>query len=412
MSKVGFLSTRLAGTDGVSLETAKIATIAQRLGHQVYYCAGELDANAPPHRLYPEMHFSHPEALRLHDAAFIDPAPDDLRAQIQTMAERLRANVAEFVDAFGIDVLFVENALTIPMQLPLGVALTDYIERTGIPTVVHNHDFYWERERFNRCAVPEILERCFPPSLPSTRHLVINRLAQESLWARKGIRAEWLPNIFDYASPPPAPDAFAADLREVLGLKPGDRVILQPTRVIPRKNIELAIMLVRRLADPRLKLIISHPAGDEGLAYLALLRGLAQAAGVDLRYAAERFAPERGVSPEGAKIYSLWDAYPLADLVTHPSTVEGFGNAFLEAIYFRKPLFVNRYAVYRSDLEPLGFDVVAVDNALTPEAVRGVHRLLDDPIAVARATAHNYAVAQAHFSYEAVTPTVERALRG
>lgn len=411
MSRIGFLSTRLAGTDGVSLETAKFALIAQRLGHEVFYCAGELDADAPQGMLFPEMHFAHPEARRIHDEAFFGPAPDDLRPRLLAMAARLRENVAEFVACFGIDVLVVENALTIPMQLPLGVALTDYIEATGIPTVVHNHDFYWERERFARCAVPDILERCFPPALPSTRHLVINKLAQASLWERKGLRAERLPNIFDYATPPPAPDAFVADLRPALGLEPDDRVILQPTRVVPRKNIELSIELLRQLGDARLKLVVTHHAGDEGVEYLAQLGRLACEARVDFRYVADRFAPTRALAPDGRKTYSLWDAYPLAELVTYPSTVEGFGNAFLEAIYFRRPLFVNRYAVYQSDLEPLGFRCVAVDNAITPQALAAVRRLLDEPDLAAEMTAHNYSVAQAHFSYEAVTPLIERVLR-
>ncbi|MBC7256313.1 MAG: glycosyltransferase family 4 protein [Chloroflexi bacterium] len=410
MSRIGFLSTRLAGTDGVSLETAKIATIARRLGHEVFYCAGELDADSPPGMLFPEMHFAHPEARRIHDEAFIGPAPADLRARIAAMAKRLKGNVAEFISHFQIDILFIENALTIPMQIPLGVALTDYIEETGLPTVIHNHDFYWERERFARCAVPEILERCFPPALPSARHLVINKLAQASLRARKGIEAERLPNIFDYATPPPEPDAYVADLRQALGLEKGDRVILQPTRVIPRKNIELAIELVRQLGDPHLKLVITHPAGDEGLEYLAHLRTVAREADVDLRYAADLFAPARQMV-EGRKIHSLWDAYPLADLVTYPSTIEGFGNAFLEAVYFRRPLFVNRYPVYVSDLEPLGFRCAAVDNAITPEALDEVHRYLTDPAYAAEVTAHNYAVASAHFSFEAVTPLLERVLR-
>jgi hypothetical protein len=49
---------------------------------------------------------------------------------------------------------------------------------------------------------------------------------------------------------------------------------------------------------------------------------------------------------DGRKIYSLADIYPHADFVTYPSLIEGFGNAFLEAIYFRKPLLMQRYDGY------------------------------------------------------------------
>ena len=63
--RIGFLSTRLAGTDGVSLETRKWAEVARRLGHEVYYCAGLLDDDLPNPTLIPELHFRDPEAMAL-----------------------------------------------------------------------------------------------------------------------------------------------------------------------------------------------------------------------------------------------------------------------------------------------------------------------------------------------------------
>lgn len=406
---IGFISTRLAGTDGVSLETAKIASILQSHGHRIFYCAGELDTDAPPGMLVPEMHFEWPEARRIHDEAFVGPAPADLRPRIKAMALRLQDAIAAYVRRYAIDVLFVQNAVAIPMQIPLGVALTDYIQTTGIRTIAHNHDLYWERPRFAECAVQDILERCFPPALPSVRHLVINSLAARELQARKGVQADLLPNIFDYAHPPAPPGSYVADLRAAIGLAPDDRVVLQPTRVVPRKNIELSIELVARLADPRVKLVITHHAGDEGLDYLHRLHMLAQERGVDLRYVADRFAPTRGVAADGSKVYALWDAYPLANLVSYPSAIEGFGNAFLEAIYFRRPLLVNRYEVYVADLATKGFDCIEVsDGVLTAEAVTAVQALLDDPARVQATAAHNYAIAAKHYSYEAVAPLLER----
>jgi hypothetical protein len=58
---------------------------------------------------------------------------------------------------------------------------------------------------------------------------------------------------------------------------------------------------------------------------------------------------------------SLWDVYPHADFITYPSLYEGFGNAFLEAIYFKKPLLINRYAIFVRDIEPKGFDLITMD---------------------------------------------------
>ena len=41
--RIGFVSTRLAGTDGVSLETSKWVTVLERLGHTCFYFAGQSD---------------------------------------------------------------------------------------------------------------------------------------------------------------------------------------------------------------------------------------------------------------------------------------------------------------------------------------------------------------------------------
>ena len=69
----------------------------------------------------------------------------------------------------------------------------------------------------------------------------------------------------------------------------------------------------------------------------------------------------RGLTPDGRRRYVLADVYPHADLVTYGSSIEGFGNAFLEAVYYRRPLVVNRYSIYELDIKPRGFRVVEFD---------------------------------------------------
>ena len=66
---IGFISTRLAGTDGVSLETAKLATVLKQMGHQIFYCAGELDGDIPG-LCAPELHFVDDVAVALGKRAF------------------------------------------------------------------------------------------------------------------------------------------------------------------------------------------------------------------------------------------------------------------------------------------------------------------------------------------------------
>ena len=68
----------------------------------------------------------------------------------------------------------------------------------------------------------------------------------------------------------------------------------------------------------------------------------------DTRFVAQIINEKRGQAEDGRKIYTLEDIYPYAHLVTCPSNFEGFGDAFPEAVYFRKPIVVNIY-IYLPD---------------------------------------------------------------
>ncbi|MGO9527813.1 MAG: glycosyltransferase [Verrucomicrobiia bacterium] len=396
---IGFVSTRLAGTDGVTLETIKWARICRDLGHNAFFCAGQLDPEIQPGSIVPEAHFAHPEIVALQQKCFgthtRTPVTTD---QLHDLRRRLKAGVAEFVKRFSIDMLIPQNAVTIPMNLPLGMALTEFIAETGIHAIAHHHDFYWERQRFMVNAVQDILDASFPPSLPSIKHVVINTPALRELAQRKGIAASLIPNVFDFDTEPPAVDEYARDLREQIGLSPDDILILQPTRLVSRKGVEHAIELVRRLKEPRAKLVVSHSAGDEGLDYYHWLRDLAHSESVDIRFVANRFSETRKFDDKGQKIFSLWDIYPHADLITYPSIYEGFGNAFLEAIYFRKPIVVNRYSVYMLDIEPLGFETVTMEGYISDDVVEKVRHVLNDPELRKHMADRNFAIAKQHFS--------------
>lgn len=122
--------------------------------------------------------------------------------------------------------------------------------------------------------------------------------------------------------------------------------------------------------------------------------------GVKTIFSSERFGEKRGITEDGKKIYSLSDAYPHADLVTYPSLIEGFGNAFLEALYYRKPIVVNNYAIYATDIRPKGFKVIEFDEYITKQTVQDTLQILNDSNYQAKLCSFNYALALRHFSYK------------
>lgn len=406
--RIGFISTRFAGTDGVSLEASKWAHVLAQDGHQCFWFAGELDRNAAHSFLAPEAHFKHGQIAHIAGDVFgktrRDPRMTDL---IHNMRVALKNQLQAFMRQFAIDLFVVENAMTIPMNVPLGLALAETIAETRMATIAHHHDFFWERKRFAINAIGEFLSMAFPADLPDVRHVVINSLARRDLAHRRGLSATLIPNVLDFDRPPRVDPDEVNRFRQVIGLAPDDLMVLQPTRLIKRKGIEHVFELVKALDNPSCKLVISHEDGDEGVGYGEWLQSAARANGVDLRLIKDNVvSPFRETAADKGQ-FSLWTVYAAADLVTFCSLYEGFGNGLLEAVYLKKPVIINRYDSFIADIEPLGFEFLTLDGYLTPEVVAQARRILLDGETKYTGPERNYAIARRHFAY----PVLQRRLQ-
>ena len=396
---VGFVATRLTGTDGVSLEAEKWAEVFQQEGFNCYFFGGALDTPTERSYLAPEAHFHHPAIGEIYQKCFgVKKRSIQVTEKIHRYKIILKEHLYRFLEQFDLQLLVPENALTIPLNLPLGLALAELISETNIPTIAHHHDFFWERQHFLTNAVWEYLNMAFPPHVPSIHHVVINTSADNQLSLRTGISSTVIPNVMDFENPPEALDDYARDVRADLGIAKEELFVLQPTRVVKRKGIEHAIELVHRIGR-KAKLVISHASGDEGYDYEQRIREYSRLMGVDTRFVATIIGEARGRTAGGRKIYTLEDIYPHADLVTYPSNFEGFGNAFLEAVYFRKPIVVNTYSIYQMDIKPKGFEVIEIDGYVTDDAIRKTIAILDDPLRRAAMVDRNYEIATKCFSY-------------
>ena len=412
VKRVAFVSTRIAGTDGVSLEIEKWARIIERNGRKCFYITGQSDRPADRTVIIEEAHFSHPTILDISRRAFdVELRPPELTNDIMRMTRIIRDKLHAALQSLEIDVLIAENALTIPMNLPLGIALVHEVQEQGIGCVAHHHDFYWERDRFLVSCVDDIIHFAFPPALKQIQHVVINSQAGEEFSRRTGLSCRVVPNVMDFANPPDPPDEYAREFRKEIGLSDNDVLVLQPTRVVARKGIEHSIELVRRLDRGHAKLVITHASGDEGDAYARRLREFAELMGVDLIFADAWISDQRGTGPEGRKQFTIEDVYSQADLVAYPSEYEGFGNAFLESVYYRRPVVCNRYSIYRTDIEPCGLRPILFDGFLTEETVSEVRHVLDDPEYCREMVEHNYEVAGHFFGYHVVEDELRLMMR-
>ena len=63
MSRVAFIHNALGKTDGVSLEVDKWRVVLERMGHEVFYCAGNDDVEGV--FCIPELSFNHPVTYKI-----------------------------------------------------------------------------------------------------------------------------------------------------------------------------------------------------------------------------------------------------------------------------------------------------------------------------------------------------------
>ncbi len=433
MSRIGICHFRVGETDGVSLEIAKWRAALEALGHTVYLCAGQ--AGETEAFLIPELSLDHPEVERIRKnafQAFSDYASEEeLHSHIEALAAKIEAGMRHFVAVYDIDLLIVENIWSLSPHLPATLALWRTVRALRLPAIAHHHDFYWEKDDYRGPTCPlvrRLLSDYFPPRDPRIVHVVINHLAQREL-ERRGIRALVVPNVLDFSTSPKL-DEFNRDFKERLGLSAEDVVLLQSTRVVRRKGIELAVDLAAELSRPDFRGALTRRAREHGAsgpgrpvllltnliedeAYWEVLKERISRRGVNVKLATDQVAFRRE-QRDGQKIYSFWDTYLFADFMTYPSLQEGWGNQFLEGVWAKLPIASFEYPVFKTDIAPLGFKYVSLGDRVerAPDglwqlppgvlhrAAQEVSDLLSSPQRYREVVEHNYRLARKHLSLE------------
>jgi hypothetical protein len=329
-----FLSFRLGGSDGVAVEAAKWQDACATLGFETYTVAGD----GPVDRLLPGLSIGSEEP----------PS---------------RSELVSALDDADLDV--VENLCS----LPLNPAAADVVAEVmaGRPGILHHHDLPWQR--------PQFVHHPPPPDDPRWEHVTINALSCRQLSQRR-IAATTVYNSFAIG-PGARTSAAASDperrhrTRAALGLGDGDRLVLQPTRAIARKNVGGGMAVAAALGATYWLLGPAEDGYDDELA--ALIEGAT--------------CPVRLGPPSEAVTVDA--AYEACDVVALPSTWEGFGNPSIESVVHRRPLAIGPYPV-ADELAAFGFEWFALSETdrLASWLESPDEDLLD----------HNTAVASAHFS--------------
>ena len=439
---IGVFHYQVGRTDGVSLELEKWVRVFEEMGHTVHLCAGDL--GSAEGTLIEEMyhHILAIEILNYNTFKELRDFDDDsYKTELDRWVSILEEKIRAFIVEKKIDFIVPQNVWCVAANPAVGVALENVRREFDIPAFAHNHDFFWERSggvSLTCAAAIELAQIYLPPQDEKIKHAVINSLAQKELRRRKKIESTVVPNIFDFSAPAWEKDDYNTDFREKIGLKENDILILQATRIVPRKGIELAIDFVKALETPemraklklkglyngqgfdndsRIVLVLAGYARDDMTGkYLPKLKEKAAREGVDMIHIEDLVHHERQIE-NGEKTYSLWDTYVFADFVTYPSLWEGWGNQLLEAFRARLPVMLFEYPVYNADIGTKGFQVVSlgadvegydqsglarVQAQIHVRAAEEAVELLTNPEERQKAVEQNFQLGQKYYSMDAL----------
>ncbi len=434
---------RVGETDGVSLEMDKWKLVYEAQGHNCFYIAGSQGQTKA--EIVDEIEyiceFNNRHVDNAYKALKDYNSEDDFKADVESYANIIQKKVEAIIEAKKIDVMIVNNIWSLGWNLSAMLAFTRIAKKyTNIQFLGHNHDFWWEREFYlsHTCNfVSEILEDCTLPNFDNVKHCVINSLAQLSAKKKRNVDTVVVPNVFDFEAPLWIEDSFNNSIRSECNIQDNDIVVLQATRVVERKGIELMFDTLAYMQtsvknnvgktlyngqtiDNDSKVVFVFAGLIEDDVYFAKLVQKMQEMNIEYRIISDRVGHSRD---EANNIYSLWDCYVCADVVSYPSIFEGWGNQFLEAMFAKKPTVVFEYTVFTADIKSCNFDVISlgdtyekqgnlnnVNDAISKEVSQKCFNILLDKKQYTETTQRNFDICAKYFSIKAlediITPLI------
>lgn len=252
----------------------------------------------------------------------------------------------------GFDILIAHNVLTMPYNLALTGAVNRIAGEGMLPVISWNHDspyFYLNYPRYLDC---------FPWNMLRTSHNKINYVIISS--SRKELfrklyksneRLYVIPDGIDPISFFGLDQATVRLIRE-RRLFEAEFIMVQPSRLHPRKNIELSIRVTSAMRDMGVKALLLitgayDPHENRSLDYYLRLKALAGELGAEehVIILAEYFF-DNGEKLSVDQI-TIRDLYLIGDILFLPSFQEGFGIPLLESGMVKMPVVCSNISPFR-----------------------------------------------------------------
>lgn len=473
--RIGILHSLIGKNDGVSIVIDQsIKTMVKKMDiplGNLHFLAG----HSPPrmNTVLDDVFWHRNDDNRYILEHYDGVAPEGLEDRIRSAASYAKEVISDFIKDNRLDLFIVHNSCH-PSNFIFAVAAGMFFEEkrnAGLKTpkyLLWWHDSHFERKRFeNPNPVIKSFLRYLPgphvdgivfintvqPQIGKT-YLEEMRIGSVDQYLRENTCV--IPNTCDVpwkwsekkeqgelVTPPldPYNKTFYKDIGlieqiEAKGFKEEELVILlQHTRVVERKRIDIAIDFAIELEkkfrqqDKKrcIVLLVSGHSGDEhDTCRSDLEKHHAKRCEEDeyssrntlLLFGESHILSNREVIVN-KKYYAFSDIPAIVahsgGMGTYFSEVEGFGNNLLEMMAFGLPVILNRYPIYDNDLAPLGFDVAEVEDCtLNQVAIDKSYAQLTQPELRSKAVMKNLEILENRLNHDVMAnklkPLIEKLL--
>lgn len=419
--KVGILHTLIGKNDGVSIVIDQtIKTMVKQmeipLGN-IFYLAG----HSPPrlNTTLDDIFWHRNEENRYILEHYSGAAPKGFDNYIMEHVQYAKEIIAEFVEDNELDLFIVHNSCH-PSNFIYAAAVGMYFEERRAEGIMLPryllwwHDSHFERKRFSKPnkVISKYLKHIPGPDVdgivfinseqPEFGQKYLKSLGNKDIKTYFDRKTCIIPNTCDIPwdwedlldreqELKPPQDQYNKTFFKDIGLideleKNGQTlddviILLQHTRVVERKRIDLAIdyalelekKFINNKINKSIVLLVSGHSGDEHDSYRNQLEKYFSdkvkkypklKKKVYFIFGENFILPNREVLVN-KKYYAFEDVPGIVashgGMGTYFSEVEGYGNNLLEMMALGLPVVINKYPVFKSDVEPLGFKLAEIE---------------------------------------------------
>ncbi len=435
-ARVGVIHSQFGFSDGVSIVMEQVDHSLKKLGVNLFYLVGRSSFSAPNISVNPLLWHLNPVNQSFLSSFSSEPSRS-LVDSFESVVNKASKVVESWVFDNGLDFLIVHNS-SHPVNFVLSLAVARFFRNARsshlkVPKyVLWWHDSHLERPRFSNPSrtVKNYLLEGVPGPHPDGIVFINSlqwglvkdyffELGGSSLVSFFEERFVVIPNTTspliscfnDLLRLDNSPFINGLPLFHHQQINPADfLLVLQHTRVVPRKQILFALdfsfALADRLRDLKngLLFIISGGSGDEGSDYkhkiLSRFRELQSSYSFPSFIVFLEDFPSFPVSFERVPLHVA----SLGGLATFFSSIEGFGNNLLETLSAGLPTVVYEYPVLVSDILPSGLILPSVKEfRVSDELLFEASRLLSDDFYRKKVVEHNLEVLRSSFPHSLIS---------